>query len=338
MKPVTLAYRSDWNWSDLPPGRVRWRELTHIAHAFAEPKRTGFTFPEEDHGRGLVAAARANGVAALLAVGGEGSNRALSALCASDAGAQKAADQIVAFADRQGYSGVDVDWEHPESAADSQRLTRFVALLRERLPHPRLVTLAAPTSEYYGRWYDAGAMLPHLDWFAVMCYDFYGAWTKHAGYHAALYPSRTVTGGEEEAALLTGDAAIRYWRERRRLPAAKLLLGVPLYARGFRAAAWGARKTADTAPEEMPFRALAVRKDLLAARDDAAVAATWVSADGAVRYAGDDNETARRKGAWARERNLGGVFFWELSEDGDGHKMPSLVAAARAGLLGSTKL
>ena len=108
-----------------------------------------------------------------------------------------------------GYDGADVDWEHPETVADTRRLSGFVAALRQEMPRPLLLTMAVPATDWNGRWYDAPALMPHLDWLAVMCYDFYGPWSAEAGYQAALFAPK----GTEQG--LCASAGITYWRDRK---------------------------------------------------------------------------------------------------------------------------
>ena len=45
----------------------------------------------------------------------------------------------------------------------------------------------------------------------------------------------------------------------------------------------------------------------------------------------DDTDSATIKGAYAKSRKLGGIFFWDISNDFDGKSNP-LVRAARKGL------
>ena len=144
-KDIVLAYRSNWNEKDLPPDRIDWKSLTHIAHSFAVAGNGGLRFPEAGASRALVETAHRHGVKVLLAVGGADSNNALSALCATEAGTRKLVGDVAAQVRKIGYDGVDIDWEHPGNATDTDRLSRFAAVLRGALPRPKLVTMAVPS-------------------------------------------------------------------------------------------------------------------------------------------------------------------------------------------------
>jgi GH18 family chitinase len=69
------------------------------------------------------------------------------------------------------------------------------------------------------------------------------------------------------------------------------------------------------------------------ATDKNAVCAIWPAENGTVIASGDNPESALKKGAWAKRNKLAGVFFWELSQDGDGKSVPSVIQAARKGLV-----
>ncbi|MBC8143099.1 MAG: glycoside hydrolase family 18 protein [Armatimonadetes bacterium] len=320
-KPIVLAYRTAWNEADLPPAKVNYKTITHIAHSFAVADKMGLRFPEAKGTQTLIETAHKNGVQVTLAIGGAESNAALSALCATPAQTVALAKAVAKHVNALGYDGADVDWEHPENAADTKRLSAFVAALRAELPRPKLLTMAVPSTDWSGRWYDAPAILPHLDWAAVMSYDFFGPWGNTAGHHAALFAGK----GVDPA--LSGTAAIAYWRDTKRFPASKLLLGIPLYARGFRTKNWGDTVTTPADKnQEGTYRAL---KAGTTHRDT--VCATWETESGAVILSGDNPETAQIKGAWARKQALAGVFFWELSQDGDGKTLPSVIVAAARG-------
>lgn len=324
MKPVVLAYRADWSEAALPTERIDYRSLTHIAHSFAVAESGGLRFPATASSRKLVDTAHRSGVKVLLAVGGADSNKALAALCETESGTRKLASEIAAQVKTVGYDGADIDWEHPENPTETARLSRFTAALRGALPRPKMVTIAVPSVDWNGRWYDAPAILPHVDWAAVMCYDFYGPWTNRAGHHSALFAPK----GTDPS--LAGSAAMRYWREAKRFPANKLLLGIPLYVRGFRAERWN---DSISDPADRQFNAAYRAMRDAGTADKNIVCATWPAENGAVIASGDNPESALKKGAWAKQNKLAGVFFWELSQDGDGKSLPSVIQAARKGLV-----
>jgi len=332
-RPVVLGYYADWTAATLPPERIDWRLLTHVTHAFAGVGPGGtLRLPERARSRELCRRAHVAGVNVLLALGGASSNRSLSDATASPEGMARLVDALMAAVKDSGYDGIDVDWEAPEDARDRDRMNALVRALRERLPRGATLTMAVPATDWSGRWYDRAALEPYVDYMCVMAYDLHGSWSDHAGHNAPLYPSTTDHSGCKAA---TVSAALDYWLGQKKWPTGKVLLGVPLYGRGFRAAKWGDPAAGDYARSSVTLRDVPplVRAGWKACRDEAARVPYLVSPDRAtpaelISY--EDERSAREKGALARTRGIGGIFFWELSEDHDG--LPT-VRAARQGLM-----
>lgn len=250
------------------------------------------------------------------------------------------------------FDGVDFDWEYPGggglesnavAAADGANYVAALQLVRQKLNG-----LEAET----GRTYEISVAsaagsdkipnfnLPELkefvDFFNVMTYDFHGTWESATGHQAALqgdaigYDIRTAIDLYLQAGVDPG----------------RIVLGLPAYSR-----AWsGVQSSADeygvedygygdaaggAAPGS--FEAGVVDyKDLLAQYraggwqlvwDDNAQAAYLWQPERQIFSSFETPATVALKSAWAREQGLGGVMFWDLSNDaaGDGE---SLVAAA----------
>ena len=42
-----------------------------------------------------------------------------------------------------------------------------------------LITMAVPTSNWSGQWYDFSSLRPHIDFFNAMTYDIHGSWSSN---------------------------------------------------------------------------------------------------------------------------------------------------------------
>ncbi len=278
-----VGYYPDWKPDKLHT--VDFGVLTHVCYAFAIPKADGSLRELEhpDTARTLIRAAHENGAKVLLSVGGWSYNdtsleNVFMAATADDAGVQRLTESILAMCEQYGFDGVDMDWEHPrvDGSSASQYEKLMLALSGQLHARDKLLTAAvlsgatADGNIYYDAAAQTNAVLNAVDFINVMAYDG-GDGERHSPYQFAV------------------DCGT-YWKETRGLPAHKVVLGVPFYARP----GW-----ADYATilEGVPD---AYKKD-------------HVTYNGMEVYY-NGVEMIADKTAYARE-NLGGVMIWELTQD-----------------------
>jgi chitinase len=313
-RAAVLGYYPSWA-ARLPAKDIRYERFTHLAHAFlqAEPDgrlKENKAIPSAAFAR----LAREKGVKALLSLGGAGSGAVFSAIAADPASLRRYVQAVVAAARDSGYEGFDVDWEFAQCEEDRAGLSRLVRALREAAP-TSFLSMAAPATDWYGRWWDVEALLPHVDQLNVMAYDFHGAWSAHAGHPSPLRPAAgDVDCGPSHAAVSAAD----YWILQRKWPAERLSIGIPCYGVGFAARQWLQKSAGKPSIGTAPYRELARLPDgaewVRAWNADLGVP-TLVRRDGAELIGYEDPESAALKGAWARERGLGGLFFWHIEQD-----------------------
>ncbi len=324
--PIVLGYYPAWN-TGLPPAGIAYGQFTHLAHAFASPRLDGSVGGDGNlPSRDLTDRAHAAGVKVLLSLGGGGAGSAhFAAVMRDPAKAERFIAETVALVHEYGYDGLDCDWEFPEDEEGAANLVKLVAEYRKRLP-ATLLTMAVNAGPWYARWFDHERLLPLFDFLNVMCYDFHGPWGDHAGHNAPLHPAA----GDPDGATMNTAAGMTFWNEVKRFPKEKLVVGIPSYGRSFLAARWH-EKTAGKSPRE--YVSWKTVRGLLAEgwrREwDAAAQVPFLTKPGAAELISyEDEESAARKGAWARAQGYRGIFFWEITQDHlDGVHV--LVAAAR---------
>ncbi|MFI8518571.1 glycoside hydrolase family 18 protein [Streptomyces sp. NPDC085481] len=232
------------------------------------------------------------------------------------------------------FDGIDIDWEWPGSAGDTDTVHRpedkqnFTALVREF----RTQLDAYAKTERKRRHYELSAFVPtapakidagfevrkimrDLDFVNLQGYDFHGSWESTTAQQSALFAPR----GD-----FSVDQTVDDWL-RRGAPARKLVVGMPFYGQGWTgvtgggtglgrpatgpaAGTWGAgsedyealRKLADSG-------AFTVHRDRRGGH-------AWLF-DGTTLWTYDDPRVLRTKSAYVRARGLGGAMFWSL--DGD---------------------
>jgi chitinase len=260
--------------------RTDFSKLTHLDITFANPTATEpVALASSDADVALmVSAAHAAGVKVLVAIAGSSGTPKVVPLIAPDK-VQAYTQAVVAFAETHGFDGVDVDIE--DAAVNPAHYQAFIAALSAALkPKQKLLTAAVAT------WFDAqitDAAFAQMDFVSVMAYDKCGSWTDAC----------------EQA---TYDVAVQdldHFVNARKLPASKVVLGVPFY--GY---CWG---------EACGMPAFTYAEIL--ARFPGAEQKDWLEMPG-LKLSYNGRATIERKAKLGRAH--GGVMFWHLAADATG--------------------
>jgi GH18 family chitinase len=207
---AVIGYLPSWSGS---VSDVAYDRLTHVNYAFALPTPAGALEPVENEAKltALVTEAHARNVKVLISIGGwnDGDDSAFHALAAAESTRTAFANTVHAYVTDHSLDGADIDWEYPEGVA--AQYTDLIGKLSQRLrPEGRLVTAAVSASS----WGSDGitpAVYPFFDYLNLMAYDG-GDGADHSPYAYAV-------------------SALDYWLGSKAAPRAKVVLGVPFYAR-----------------------------------------------------------------------------------------------------------
>jgi chitinase len=240
------------------------------------------------------------------------------------------------------FDGIDIDWEFPGVAgqpyntfdpSDKQNYTLLLAEFRRQLDtigaqdgKRYLLTVAIGAGGDKIALTNPGEYSKSLDWINVMTYDYHGGWegSGPTDFQSNLYPDPD-SPNMKSAPLNTyyGDAAIKALLNAG-VPPSKLVLGIPLYGRGWSGVAAGPKgdglyqksTKAATGKYESGIEDYKVLKGAAGTVYEHPVTKQSYKYDGSTFWSYDSPTTIRVKNAYVKQMSLRGVFGWEL--DGDG--------------------
>ncbi|HTS36344.1 MAG TPA: glycoside hydrolase family 18 protein [Candidatus Solibacter sp.] len=333
--PRVLAYYYYWDKANTIPynaSTIPYKQLTDIVHANISPNPQGdgtvgvptnFLEPE------LITRAHKAGVKVLVSVAGP--PYLFAKINASSALRATFAQNLARFVQTNGYDGLDFDYEVPYDQTEATNFTLMVAALRADLPAGQFLISAATTSNP-GSWgvYDFPGLIPLLDFFNVMTYDFHGPWTDHSGHNSPLYLSPLDPG--QEGSLKT---SVDLYLSQFGVPAANINLGTAFYGYGFDVnGLWyscGCEQTQSFTYTQI--QQLLVGGGWTEKVDPLASAPYATNPNtahiGFLTY-DTPSSTAKKVNYALKTRGLGGVFMWEISQDYNGKTQPLMTAMHNA--------
>src|SRR5215207_4769669 len=332
-----VAYVAGWPM----PAMIYAEKLTHINYAFARIEPSGGVgFGTADASRNLqrlLPLKQQNPRLKLIVSVGGWQAEGFSDAALTEASRNTFARSVVALLRRHELDGVDLDWEYPGQGvggvtyrtADKRNFTLLLKAMREQLDAADkvarrtdsdryILTIASADREYFDHT-EMDKLHIYLDWINVMSYDFFNALTATTGHHAGLYPSEFAALQDRNA-----DAAIKQHLAAG-IPADKLVRGVPFYGRGFTGVQPqhnGRNQRYERFEAEHSYAELVDRfidkQGFVRHWDDRAEAPYLWNAATRTFITYDDPRSIAIKADYVTATRLGGMMFWELSQDPDG--------------------
>lgn len=341
-----IAYVAGWSM----PAAVPAEKLTHINFAFARIDGDGGVVFEDPKFapalKSLLALKQRNPtLKVLISIGGWEAD-GFSDAALTEGSRQAFTRSAVEFVRAHGVDGLDLDWEYPGQgvagiefrAEDKRNFTLLLKALRSQLDAASaadgrsggdryLLTIASADREYFDHT-EMDRLHVYLDWLNIMSYDFFNSLTETTGHHAGLYASALAAPEDRNA-----DASVRQHLAAG-IPPGKLVLGVAFYGRGFAGvnpSNDGLHQRYERYEGDHPYAELAEklisRSGFVRHWDERASAPYLWNAEARVYITYDDPQSIRAKAAYVREHRLGGMMFWELSQDRNDELLDAIVAS-----------
>lgn len=301
-------------------------KLTHLCYSFTHLKGSRISLSNARDSatlRNCVAQKKRNpALKVIVSLGGWTGCYTCSDIFSKDSSVRIFASSVKKLLTDFNADGIDLDWEypgiegppgHPFSAADKNNFTQLIKILRDSIGYQKELSFAAGGfSSYLESSIDWTAILPYVNRINLMTYDLVGGYDTITGHHTALYSTKT----QKESC----DAAVAYLLNRG-IPASKLLVGAAFYAR-----IW--QKVPDKnnglyQPGKF-LKGVSYRNfDSSFSRDSGFVyhwdnkakAPYLYNAEKQWFVTFDDSQSITQKMKYIKENRLGGIMFWQLTDD-----------------------
>jgi len=316
-----VGYYAQWIKEKLPANKVQFENLTHINHAFAFLDDDGrFDYAEDLLYPSLNTLAHANNVKIIISIGGWGNSENFALMALDTIKRKQFIDDLSAFIEMNNYDGADFDWEFPATAFERTVLTDLIKETKEKFNsvNPEwLITMAVPTSHWYGQWQNYDGFISCVDWFNAMCYDFHGSWSSHCGHNAPLYQPI----GESDGSIETG---LFYLHSTRKIPKDKLTVGLPFYGKQFISSELYSSFTGSVT--DLLYNEISpLTKDGWKCNWDNVSKVPYIQNDNNAKLITfDDTVSIKMKCDWIKNQGYSGAMIWALGQDAINESQPLL--------------
>jgi chitinase len=278
----------------------------------------------------------------LVSVGGWTWSGGFSDAALTDASRRTFAVSAADFVEAFQLDGIDIDWEYPNHPGagnvyrpeDVPNFTLMLETVREELDKLAarkgngkhyLLTIATGASKRYVENTELGKLQQYLDFLNIMTYDFYHGGDHRTGHHSNFRPSSSPQLDKNDivnAVDLHVEAGV---------PLRKINLGIPFYGRKWTGVKsdenHGLFQEAESVGDIVFYRQIVpcLHDDAYQqCWDEAAQAPYLWNPEEGIFISYENARSMANKVQYLKEKGLGGVMFWEYSDDYQGQMLDAL--------------
>jgi len=258
----------------------------------------------------------------LLSLGGWGGCETCSDVFSTENGRTVFAQSVKNLLDYFKADGIDLDWEYPAISGypghrfvpeDKPNFTQLVTQLRKAIGPQQVISFAAGGfSQYLQEAIEWKKVMAVVDFVNLMTYDLINGYSTVTGHHTGLYSTPKQKESTDNAVRFLDSAGI---------PRNKLVIGAAFYARIFENVdsvnngLYQACKFKNGVPYKAFPYVLSKDSGFVYHWDPIAKAPWLYNAKQKLFVTYDDSTSMRLKTAYARNKKLNGIMFWQLGED-----------------------
>jgi GH18 family chitinase len=352
-----VGYYPTWRWYErsglVRPATIHYQKYSTIVYAFFAPNPTGTITATDDYANqnilkgqfdlstgnlipntSLIDLAHRNGVKVTLSIGGQNNSEHFTTIAADATKRAAFAAGCRTLLELYKADGIDIDWEHPGDTSrfgrliDQQNLPLLCQAVRAQLNALTQVTgktyqisLAVGSGPHHMQRIDWQQLIPIIDRFHLMTYDFFGDYDPLTRFNTPLYTPTQAFNGQ-----LCVDAAIRTLTDTYHVPADKILGGLAFYGQAIKTNSTPAPFVAYSGFDTQNFPAengqptynqILDKMSLFDTHVDATTRTPYLTGkNGLNTYITYDDETSiALKAKYFLDKGLRGTFLWEMAGD-----------------------
>lgn len=323
-KPMAVIAYYVGDGSDI--GNYKTEQLTHIIYSFLHLKGNKLALDNTNDSIAitrLVALKKTNpNLKIILSLGGWGGCKTCSEVFNTESGRQEFALSVLKLFKEYNVDGLDLDWEYPSIESvphhqflpeDRANFTWLIKVLRETVgPSYELSFAAGGFEKYLKHSIEWNKVMPLVNYVNVMTYDLVNGNSIRTGHLTPLYSTPEQFESTDRAVMFLDSIGV---------PMQKVVIGIAFYGRTFT----GVNPVNNGLYQKGKFNSYINYKDFdkIFSIDagyqqywDNKAKAPYAYNAATKTFATFDNlRSVYEKTKYAKERNLGGVMFWELSSD-----------------------
>jgi len=306
--------------------QYRWNKITHVIYSFCHLQGQKLAVDDEKDSlaiRNLVALKKEYPqLKVLLSLGGWGGCKTCSPVFAEEEGRHFFAQSVKDLMEEYEADGIDLDWEypgiegypeHPYMPEDKANFTALVKSLRITLGEGAILSFAAGGFQnYFDHSIEWKKVMPIVDYVNLMSYDLVSGYSKVTGHHTSLFSTKEQS--------RSGDQGVQALLELG-VPAEKIIIGAAFYARSWEnvedtnQGLYQAGNFKSFIPHRVFENTINEKNGFVFYRDTLAQAPYAYSPKLKEFVTFDDPISIGFKTQYAIEKGLGGIMFWQLTDD-----------------------